>query len=81
MLIVIIISLWVDADQSRSPEDQDHSLGLYGLPFSLLESTFIAKLLHLFHFTAIVGQQSDIVVSELCACASKLCFNRVGRNQ
>ena len=49
----MVISIWTDIDQGRSPEDQDHSLGLYSLPFSLLESTFVAKLLYLFHFTTV----------------------------
>ena len=62
------------------PEDQDHSLGLYGRPFSLHESTFVAKYLRLFHLAAVVDPYSDFVKSELYECTDQA-LNRVGRNR
>ena len=52
------------------PEDQYDSLGLYGQPLSLLVSTFIAKLLHLFLFIAVIGSLHDkINLNTECAVA------------
>ena len=52
------------------PEDQYDSLGLYSQPFSLLVSTFVAKLLHLFLFIAVIGSLSDkINLNTECAVA------------
>ena len=52
------------------PEDQYDSLELYGQPFSLLVSTFVAKLLRLFLFIIVIRSLSDkINLNTKCAVA------------
>ena len=64
--------------QIDHPEDQDHSLRLYGLPSSLRESTFVAKNLRIrFLLTAVVGPYPDSVTSEFYYCAEHP-LNQVG---
>ena len=56
--------------QIDHPEDQDHSLRLYGLPSSLRESTFVAKNLRIhFLLTTVVGPYPDSIASEFYCCA------------